>query len=386
VVGTASAICGEVLEVGSAVRDYQSGDLIVLACPSNRANTAFLGPNNGWYRTQHGMVGCPLSSVLCVPEDMRSLEAAFALQKVPKGLHTEEALMASDPMIAGLAAAIHAISDPSPPPPPLWSARSSGRTGANGTALDAPACDLDPPQQQLPSRAALGMDPGAGALYAVFGCGAVGLMSVCALRQLAGPDATIIAVDEQLARRKLAQRLGATDSVSPDDARSAVQARANPSHAGCAGVVEASGNAMLELALACLADEGALACVASQYGTRPAATAAVAGGPSPSAAPLSELPVPLDVLAERALRVSFTQGDVRQLLPHALQLVSSLVRTTAGSEALRTVISHRISLDDVEQAYDAARDVQRNLKVVIYPGKTEVRQVGTAVALFSMLD
>lgn len=212
-------------------------------------------------------------------------------------------------------------------------------------------------------------------------------MAVSAVRQLAGPDACVLAVDVSQEARTLAMRLGASEATTPEDAREAVQRHSPPSRSGCSGIIEASGNEMLEVALACLADEGALSCVASQYGTRPS-------GGRRGDEPLAELPVPLDVLAERALRVSFTHGHAKQLLPHALDVAAAAAH--AGSRgasnsshlvSLRAAVSHRLSLDEAHEAYAIAlENAGATGRVLVYPGMTEVRQVGHALAMYSQLD
>lgn len=127
-VGTASAVCAEVLKVGESVIGFRPGDLAVLSCPPSRANTAFLGAHNGWHRSPHGVVGCPLASVLCVPED-NHLDAGYGLAKVPKGLNAEDALLAAEAMIPGDERRIEHIpelpcpskaADPNSPLLPWW--------------------------------------------------------------------------------------------------------------------------------------------------------------------------------------------------------------------------------------------------------------------------
>ncbi len=394
-VGTVSAVCGEVLSVGTAVREVKPGDLAVLSCPAGRANTAFLGQHAGWHRSPHGVYGCPLASVLCVPQDASSLEPGYAFAKVPKGMHPEDAVLAAEAMIGAIAAAAHAVSPPSPPPPPLWHlsdssplSRSPAGGGSGGGVLGATADGAvagglhSALLEAGESAARLGAGRG---LYAVFGCGASGLMSLCALRQTKGPDAVLIAVDARPERQRLALRLGATEACTPEEAMEVVKRRSSPGRVGCEGIVETSGNGMLEVSLACLADEGALACVAARYGMRPAGSSGSEGAGSVGMVPpaLGELPVPLDVLAERALRVSFAHGDARELLGHALVLAAAAAQSGLP---LREAVTHRVSLDEVDAAYALAADTEASVRVLVYPGQTEVRQVGSALAMYSQLD
>ena len=249
-----------------------------------------------------------------------------ALQ-VPKTLAAEDALVAADALVAGLTAATHAVSRPCPPPPPLWASERPALASASTHEHHAMASS--PP------------------FYAVFGCTAAGLMAVAALRLISGPEVPILAIGTHRQARALAIRFGATDAVAPEQAREAVKQRQPPHRPGCSGIVDATGNEALETALACLADEGALACVALAYGTRQAAE-------DSRLEPIPALPIPLDALAERALRVSFSHGDVRALLPHALAIAQTAAKSTSTAP-LRTLVTHHFSLDDAQQAFLAAQ-------------------------------
>jgi len=205
-------------------------------------------------------------------------------------------------------------------------------------------------------------------------------MATCALRILCGIDAKIIAVDVDADRRALARQLGASETVPPESARDAVHRSSPPGRLGCAGVVEATGNIALELAIASMADEGALSCIAPLYGTRRPVNNATEGGP------VETLPVNLDILSERALRLSFNHGDPRTYLRHALALAASAAANTSGTGPLREAVTARLGLDDIEEAYALAYGRQAGGRVVIYPGREDVRSVGTARARYSQLD
>uniref|UniRef100_A0A6V2NVM4 Alcohol dehydrogenase-like C-terminal domain-containing protein n=2 Tax=Emiliania huxleyi TaxID=2903 RepID=A0A6V2NVM4_EMIHU len=196
--------------------------------------------------------------------------------------------------------------------------------------------------------------------FAVFGCTPLGLMAVGALRLLAGDAAVILAVDRSATRRELALRYEATQALAPDRAAEAL--RRLDSGRGFDGVVEASGTAEgLAASFALLAAGGTLA--------------------SLSAHPTELVPLPMRACCEKSARLSFgtRRAAARRLFPTALKLLR------AKRFPVREVVTHRYSIDEAQEAYEAAADEAGDASAVFLYPSGQARE-GAARALYSSLD
>ena len=169
----------------------------------------------------------------------------------------------------------------------------------------------------------------------VVGCGPVGLMAVLCAANVAG---RLIAVDGVLARRELAERLGA-DAVLPEQAADFV---ANATDGlGADVVIEAAGSpAGLDAALHLARGRGTVSVVGAHF----------------------EPDFPLDngLMFERELTLRFSIGDPTM---HGALLLD---RLAAGTLDPTPIITHRLPLADAAEAYRLF-DTREATKVVLTP-------------------
>jgi 2-desacetyl-2-hydroxyethyl bacteriochlorophyllide A dehydrogenase len=174
-----------------------------------------------------------------------------------------------------------------------------------------------------------------GDVVAVLGCGTVGLMAILLARRVAR---RVIAVDGIEARRELAAGLGA-EAVDPPSAADAVAGATGG--LGADVVIEAAGaKPALDAAFGLARGRGTVSVVGAHF----------------------EPDYPLDAarMFEGELTLRFSMGDPitdRELL---------LAMIAAGELHPAELISHRMSLDDVQQAY-ALFDQRQATKVVLAP-------------------
>ncbi len=280
---------GEVVAIGSAVRDVAVGQRVVNAsmtsdgtCPSCRAGRvtqcdgrALFGYSGVYPRLDGGQA-----------ELVRVPHADRVLRLLPDAVSDEEAVFLADILPTGHGAVERA-------------------------------------------------DVKEGDLVAVVGCGPVGLMAVmCAV----DAGANVIGVDGILARRELAERLGATP-VDPQGAAGAVAAAT--SGLGADVVIEAAGvPAALDASLRLARGRGIVSVVAAHF----------------------EPDFPLDnaLMFERELTLRFTIGDPTRDGGRLLDRVAS------GDLRPADVITHRLPLAEAAEAYRLF-DSREATKVVLSP-------------------
>jgi alcohol dehydrogenase len=174
-----------------------------------------------------------------------------------------------------------------------------------------------------------------GDVVVVLGCGTVGLMAILLARRVAR---RLIAVDGIEARRELAAGLGA-DAVDPDSAADAVAEATGG--VGADVVIEAAGaKPALDAAFGLARGRGTVSVVGAHF----------------------EPDYPLDAarMFEGELTLRFAMGDPindRELL---------LAMIAAGELHPAELISHRMSLDQVQRAYELF-DQREATKVVLSP-------------------
>eukprot|EP00308_Calcidiscus_leptoporus_P000213 CAMPEP_0119380824 /NCGR_PEP_ID=MMETSP1334-20130426/57945_1 /TAXON_ID=127549 /ORGANISM="Calcidiscus leptoporus, Strain RCC1130" /LENGTH=894 /DNA_ID=CAMNT_0007400763 /DNA_START=118 /DNA_END=2802 /DNA_ORIENTATION=+ len=196
--------------------------------------------------------------------------------------------------------------------------------------------------------------------YAVLGCSALGLMAVAALRLLAGDKAVVLAIDAEPRRRELALRFEASQALPYDKA---TEAGRQLSHGrGFDGVIDASGKlSAFELAYSLVGSGGVLASMSAHHS--------------------EPLPLSPRKLCAKGLRLSFgcKQNAAKQLFPTALKLIR------AKRFPILDIVTHRLSIDDAQKAYDlASMHPDESLAIVFYPSGQQPE--GAARALFSSLD
>jgi L-iditol 2-dehydrogenase len=172
----------------------------------------------------------------------------------------------------------------------------------------------------------------------IYGCGPIGLMILQVV--LAAGASQIFVTDEHPHRLRLALELGATHAFQVEGGEEAVRVIANSSRRGVAVAFEAAGkNAAVETAIETALPGGRVILVgipADNKTTFNAATARRKG---------------LSILLCRRMKHTY---------PRAIQLVIS------GQINLRTLISHRFSLEQSKQAFQVALQRSGN-KVIVNP-------------------
>mmetsp|Transcript_11313 Transcript_11313/g.18921 ORF Transcript_11313/g.18921 Transcript_11313/m.18921 type:complete len:917 (+) Transcript_11313:11-2761(+) len=196
--------------------------------------------------------------------------------------------------------------------------------------------------------------------YAVIGCNPLGLVAVAALRLLNDSEALILAVDNEPKRRELAMRFEATQALSFAQVRHAVQ-RIDDGR-GFDGVVEALGTpSSFDVAFGLLANGGTIASLSSHLS--------------------DHLPLSARQCCNKSARLAF--GSRQDALRHLFGTALKLVR--AKRFPLIDLVTHRLSIDDAQQAYDVAADHSDEcVMVVLYPSGQQPE--GAARALFTSLD
>ncbi len=177
---------------------------------------------------------------------------------------------------------------------------------------------------------------GSGDVVVVAGCGPVGLMAVlCAV----GTARRVIAIDAVVARRAVAESLGA-QAVDPAAAAEAVAAAT--AGLGADAVIEASGSP---------------AALAAAFGlVRPQGVVAVVGAHFEPDFPLNNA-----VMFEKEITLSFAIGNPGRDRERLLAMIQ------AGVLAPSAVISDSVALEDAAEAYRAF-DAREATKVVLTTG------------------
>jgi alcohol dehydrogenase len=180
-----------------------------------------------------------------------------------------------------------------------------------------------------------------GASVAVFGLGGVGL--ACVLGAVASGANPIVVVDPLEEKRALALSLGATHAFPAGE--DAVAAIRDATHGGAAFVFESVGHeAVLAQAYAA---------------TRRGGTTIATGLPHPSR--LFAVPAVSLVAEERTLRGSYMGSAVpRRDLPRFIALYR------AGRLSVDRLLTHRLTLDDINAGFDRLADGQGVRQVVVF--------------------
>lgn len=181
-----------------------------------------------------------------------------------------------------------------------------------------------------------------GESVAVFGLGGVGLSALLGAR-LAGAG-ELIAVDPVESKRQLALELGAT--ASDDGSAGAAERIRELTGGGVAKAIETAGNAnVLRAAYDATARGG---------------TTVTVGLPDP--AQMLEIPAVSLTAEERVLRGSYLgSADPREMLPRLFD------HWRAGELPLERLISHRLTLDEVNEGFDRLRTGEVVRQVIEFP-------------------
>jgi len=169
----------------------------------------------------------------------------------------------------------------------------------------------------------------------VLGCGPVGLMAILCARGVAGP---LLAIDGVLARRELAESLGA-EAVAPEDAAEVVASVTGG--LGADVVIEAAGSTSgLDASLRLARGRGVVSVVGAHF----------------------EPDFPLDngLMFERELTLRFSIGDPTADGPLLLNRIAS------GELDPTPIITHRMPLSEAAEAYRLF-DAHEATKVVLTP-------------------
>jgi 2-desacetyl-2-hydroxyethyl bacteriochlorophyllide A dehydrogenase len=169
----------------------------------------------------------------------------------------------------------------------------------------------------------------------VLGCGPVGLMAILCARGVAGP---LLAIDGVLARRELAESLGA-EAVAPEDAAEVVASVTGG--LGADVVIEAAGSPSgLDASLRLARGRGVVSVVGAHF----------------------EPDFPLDngLMFERELTLRFSIGDPTADGPLLLNRIAS------GELDPTPIITHRMPLSEAAEAYRLF-DAHEATKVVLTP-------------------
>ena len=177
---------------------------------------------------------------------------------------------------------------------------------------------------------------GSGDVVVVAGCGPVGLMAVlCSV----GTARRVIAIDAVVARRAVAESLGA-QAVDPAAAAEAVAAAT--AGLGADAVIEASGSpAALAAALGLVRPQGVVAVVGAHFEP--------------------DFPLNNAVMFEKEITLSFAIGNPGRDRERLLAMIQ------AGVLAPSAVISDSVALEDAAEAYRAF-DAREATKVVLTTG------------------
>ncbi|MEW2353749.1 zinc-dependent alcohol dehydrogenase family protein [Spirillospora sp. NPDC029432] len=176
---------------------------------------------------------------------------------------------------------------------------------------------------------------------AVFGLGGVGLAALIAAK--AAGAARVVAVDVVEAKRELARKLGATDVV--EGGAGAVEAVRELTGGGAEKVIDTTGVVpVLEQSYAA---------------TRPGGTTVTVGLPAPGV-PVS-LPALSLVAEERTLKGSYLGSSVpRRDVPRFIDLYR------AGNLPVDALLSHRLTLDDINAGFDRLHEGEAVRQVVTF--------------------
>lgn len=174
---------------------------------------------------------------------------------------------------------------------------------------------------------------GAGDVAVVLGCGPVGLMAVlCAV----GTARRVIAVDSILARRELAESVGAL-AVDPSAAAEAVVAATGG--LGADAVIEASGSpAALGSALELVRPQGVISVIGAHFEP--------------------DFPLNNGVMFEKEITLTFAIGNPRRDRERMLAMIQD------GALRPSEIVSHRLPLEDAPGAYRAF-DQREATKVIL---------------------
>lgn len=212
--------------------------------------------------------------------------------------------------------------------------RLPARVIAQGNVVELPdavsweeASLAEPLSCVLQAQRAAGV--GVGDRVVVFGCGPMGMLHV--LLAAASGASQVIAVAPQGARLEKAEQLGATDVVANDQTDAVTRIREMTGGRGADVVVTAAPFAGLVAdAIASLAQFGRLSLFAGL----------------PRQAPAT--PVDINAIHYKNLQVSGTTGGSNRDYREALRLIES------GRVNVSGVISHRVALAEIAQAYQTA--------------------------------
>lgn len=171
-------------------------------------------------------------------------------------------------------------------------------------------------------------------LVAVLGAGPVGLMAVAAARAM---GATVVCIEPQEARRSAAVSLGADLAVPPADAEAAIANMAGGRKPSV--VLEASGRpGVMAGALELAGFEARIGFIGMSYGEK--------------------VPADLGLIQAKALKISGTRG-APGVWPRAIQFLER------AQIDLSPLVTSTFTIDEAEEAIDASKDAQNNLKVVV---------------------
>ncbi len=179
-----------------------------------------------------------------------------------------------------------------------------------------------------------------GETVCVFGCGPIGLLIIQLAR--ANGCSRIIAVDIQYNRLDLANKLGATDLVSPVNGDVIEQVMSITSEKGVEVCFEAVGSSItLEQSIKVLCKNGRLTIV--------------------GLFPQSEITIPVNTIVQRELTVSGSQA-------YCWDFEDAILLAQTGKVDLKQLISHTLDLSELQQALSIATDSSaKAVKVICIP-------------------
>ena len=194
---------------------------------------------------------------------------------------------------------------------------------------------------------------GADCVFAVYGCGPVGLFIVARLKALGlGP---VLAVDPVPARRAMAERMGADAVIAPDGAASAEWWRERDLHIGLTDTIAAAAKGVTRRAVIfeCVGKPGMLTALAEAAPV--AATIVVAGVCMETDA------IEPALLIQKSIQLRFVFAYSADEFAEAFAMICR------GPDALAPLVTGAVPLAEIDRAFAALTAGGEQVKVMVTP-------------------